>query len=110
MGNELHDFLPDLARKARNRALAGRTRSWPHARRGGDDDLTAGARPDGDEARREAGGRQGSGMKLDERAVEQAAGDSIRAMMLIRTYRVRGHLAANLDPLGLHASRICRPT
>ncbi len=30
-----------------------------------------------------------------------AAGDSIRAMMLIRTYRVRGHLAANLDPLGL---------
>ncbi|HYD36145.1 MAG TPA: 2-oxoglutarate dehydrogenase E1 component [Allosphingosinicella sp.] len=34
--------------------------------------------------------------------VEQAAGDSIRAMMLIRTYRVRGHLAADLDPLGLH--------
>ncbi len=33
--------------------------------------------------------------------VEQAATDSIRAMMLIRTYRVRGHLAANLDPLGL---------
>ena len=33
--------------------------------------------------------------------VEQAASDSIRAMMLIRTYRVRGHLAADLDPLGL---------
>ena len=33
--------------------------------------------------------------------VEQAAQDSIRAMMLIRTYRVRGHLAADLDPLGL---------
>ncbi|MGF1550396.1 MAG: 2-oxoglutarate dehydrogenase E1 component [Sphingomonadaceae bacterium] len=33
--------------------------------------------------------------------VERAAGDSIRAMMLIRTYRVRGHLAADLDPLGL---------
>jgi 2-oxoglutarate dehydrogenase E1 component len=33
--------------------------------------------------------------------VRQAADDSIRAMMLIRTYRVRGHLAANLDPLGL---------
>ena len=31
----------------------------------------------------------------------KAASDSIRAMMLIRTYRVRGHLAANLDPLGL---------
>jgi 2-oxoglutarate dehydrogenase E1 component len=33
--------------------------------------------------------------------VRQAADDSIRAMMLIRTYRVRGHLAADLDPLGL---------
>ena len=33
--------------------------------------------------------------------VIKAASDSIRAMMLIRTYRVRGHLAANLDPLGL---------
>jgi len=31
----------------------------------------------------------------------QAADASIRAMMLIRTYRVRGHLAADLDPLGL---------
>jgi len=33
--------------------------------------------------------------------IEQAARDSINAMMLIRTYRVRGHLAADLDPLGL---------
>ncbi len=33
--------------------------------------------------------------------IEQAASDSIRAMMLIRTYRVRGHLGADLDPLGL---------
>jgi 2-oxoglutarate dehydrogenase E1 component len=33
--------------------------------------------------------------------LEQAAKDAIRAMLLIRTYRVRGHLAANLDPLGL---------
>jgi 2-oxoglutarate dehydrogenase E1 component len=33
--------------------------------------------------------------------IRQAAQDSIRAMMLIRTFRVRGHLAADLDPLGL---------
>ena len=33
--------------------------------------------------------------------IEQAATDSIQAMMLVRTYRVRGHLAADLDPLGL---------
>jgi 2-oxoglutarate dehydrogenase E1 component len=37
----------------------------------------------------------------DPDAVRLAADDSIRAMMLIRSYRVRGHLAAKLDPLGL---------
>lgn len=42
----------------------------------------------------------------DEAAIRAAAEDSIRAMMLIRTYRVRGHLAADLDPLGLHHSEI----
>jgi len=36
-----------------------------------------------------------------EAEIEQAAKDSINAMMLIRTYRVRGHLAADLDPLHL---------
>jgi len=42
----------------------------------------------------------------DEVAIRRAAEDSIRAMMLIRTYRVRGHLAARLDPLGLHHSEL----
>jgi 2-oxoglutarate dehydrogenase E1 component len=40
-----------------------------------------------------------AGASSDE--VRRAAEDSVRAMMLIRTYRVRGHLAARLDPLGL---------
>jgi 2-oxoglutarate dehydrogenase E1 component len=40
----------------------------------------------------------------DPDAVRRAADDSIRAMMLVRTYRVRGHLAAKLDPLGLYLS------
>jgi 2-oxoglutarate dehydrogenase E1 component len=39
----------------------------------------------------------------NEAEIEQAARDSIQAMMLIRTYRVRGHLAADLDPLHLVA-------
>ncbi len=42
-----------------------------------------------------------AGKPMAEGDVASAAGDSIRAMMLVRTYRVRGHLAANLDPLGL---------
>ena len=33
--------------------------------------------------------------------VHQATKDSVRAIMLIRAYRMRGHLHANLDPLGL---------
>ncbi|MGH7085956.1 MAG: thiamine pyrophosphate-dependent enzyme, partial [Acetobacteraceae bacterium] len=38
---------------------------------------------------------------LSEEGVRATALDSIRALMLIRAYRVRGHLEANLDPLGL---------
>jgi 2-oxoglutarate dehydrogenase E1 component len=33
--------------------------------------------------------------------VRAATLDSVRAIMMIRAYRIRGHLAANLDPLGL---------
>jgi len=32
---------------------------------------------------------------------EQSTKDSVRAIMLIRAYRIRGHLIANLDPLDL---------
>ncbi|MGH7045804.1 MAG: 2-oxoglutarate dehydrogenase E1 component [Stellaceae bacterium] len=38
---------------------------------------------------------------LDGDALRQATTDSIRALQLIRAYRVRGHLEADLDPLGL---------
>ena len=34
-------------------------------------------------------------------AVKQASKDSVRAIMLIRAYRIRGHLIANLDPLSI---------
>ncbi|MCU0729530.1 MAG: 2-oxoglutarate dehydrogenase E1 component, partial [Sphingopyxis sp.] len=42
-----------------------------------------------------------AGAPLSDAEVAAAAGASIRAMLLIRTYRVRGHLAADLDPLGI---------
>jgi 2-oxoglutarate dehydrogenase E1 component len=35
--------------------------------------------------------------------VQSSTRDSVRALMLIRAYRIRGHLEANLDPLGLKA-------
>ncbi len=36
-----------------------------------------------------------------EAQIDEAARDSIRALMLIRAYRIRGHMVADLDPLGL---------
>ncbi|OUS22504.1 2-oxoglutarate dehydrogenase E1 component [Rhodobacterales bacterium 59_46_T64] len=42
------------------------------------------------------------GVELSDDAVKRAVLDSIRALMIIRAYRIRGHLAADLDPLGLH--------
>jgi 2-oxoglutarate dehydrogenase E1 component len=41
------------------------------------------------------------GAAPDPEATRRAVLDSIRALMLIRSYRVRGHLEAQLDPLGL---------
>jgi 2-oxoglutarate dehydrogenase E1 component len=50
---------------------------------------------------KKAASDRASATTSDPEAIRRAAEDSIRAMMLIRTYRVRGHLAARLDPLGL---------
>jgi 2-oxoglutarate dehydrogenase E1 component len=41
------------------------------------------------------------GFQISPLASQRATQDSIRALMLIRSYRVMGHLTADLDPLGL---------
>ena len=38
---------------------------------------------------------------LDESSIKEASKDSVRAIMLVRAYRIRGHLIANLDPLSI---------
>ena len=38
---------------------------------------------------------------LNTDSIKQATQDSVRAIMLIRAFRIRGHLIASLDPLGL---------
>ncbi|MGU3573983.1 2-oxoglutarate dehydrogenase E1 component [Brucellaceae bacterium C25G] len=43
----------------------------------------------------------GAKAALSAEELTQAARDSVRAIMMIRAYRMRGHLHANLDPLGL---------
>ncbi|RUZ37895.1 2-oxoglutarate dehydrogenase E1 component, partial [Mesorhizobium sp. M7A.F.Ca.CA.001.15.1.1] len=42
-----------------------------------------------------------NGVVLSDADVHQATRDSVRAIMMIRAYRMRGHLHANLDPLGI---------
>jgi len=42
-----------------------------------------------------------AGVNLTEAQIQRAVIDSIRALMIIRAYRIRGHFAADLDPLGL---------
>ena len=78
-------------------------RNWPPL---ADDDLTlsldAGL-PDRAVAavQKAKGAKPAEAAAADPAQARAAAEDAIRATMLIRTYRVRGHLAANLDPLGL---------
>jgi 2-oxoglutarate dehydrogenase E1 component len=48
---------------------------------------------------------QARGAEVSEAQVFRATRDSVRALMMIRAYRMRGHLYANLDPLGLAPPR-----
>ena len=43
----------------------------------------------------------GNTIDLNSKSVKQASKDSVRAIMLVRAYRIRGHLIANLDPLSI---------
>ena len=42
---------------------------------------------------------------IELKSVKQASKDSVRAIMLIRAYRIRGHLIANLDPLSIQKKK-----
>jgi 2-oxoglutarate dehydrogenase E1 component len=44
---------------------------------------------------------QSAGAEVSPAGVQQATRDSLHALMLIRTFRIRGHFHANLDPLGI---------
>ncbi len=48
---------------------------------------------------------QAKGAEVSPADVLRATRDSVRALMMIRAYRMRGHLHANLDPLGLEPQK-----
>jgi 2-oxoglutarate dehydrogenase E1 component len=85
------------------RGPSWRREDWPRPQRG---ELTAVLDSDwsGIEkslAEKIAAKAQPKGVEIGSAEVQQATRDSVRALMLIRAYRIRGHLHANLDPLGL---------
>ncbi len=101
MGNESHDFLPELTdQDGPQPGPSWGNPRWQQAASAAADDLTEALDPT--TLKQEiAKAAEKAGKVIDQKALEQAADDSIQAMLLIRTYRVRGHLAAELDPLGL---------
>ena len=89
---ELFDALNDDARAVLTDAMGA---SWAPRPRGGF------APPEEAKPAPKGAATKGAVPAADPDAVRRVALDSIRALMLIRSYRVRGHLEAQLDPLGL---------
>jgi 2-oxoglutarate dehydrogenase E1 component len=97
----LKDDARDVAENARGPSW--RRPGWPPPER---NDLVAALDGDWTEIGKALGGKvkaqaQTKGVELAAAEIERATRDSIRALMLIRAYRARGHFHANLDPLGL---------
>jgi 2-oxoglutarate dehydrogenase E1 component len=98
----LNDADSDVRHSARGPSWA--RADWPTSP---NDELTAAldgqwgpepARTVGDKVRAKAAE---VGVAVTDAQVRRAVTDSLRALMLIRAYRIRGHLEADLDPLGL---------
>nr|WP_137678061.1 2-oxoglutarate dehydrogenase E1 component [Parerythrobacter lutipelagi] len=101
MGNENHDFLPEMGdQEGPQPGPSWANPGWLASVVDSDADLTQALDPTTMKLAVEQAAAK-SGKAMSRADIEAAAGDSIRAMLLVRLYRVRGHLAANLDPLGL---------
>src|SRR6478672_63753 len=81
--------------------------SWPLAPR---DELTSALDGNWEQVEKAIGTKlaakpQPKGAELTPADIHQATRDSVRALMLIRAYRMRGHFHAKLDPLGIEPPR-----
>ncbi|CCE07424.1 2-oxoglutarate decarboxylase, component of the 2-oxoglutarate dehydrogenase complex, thiamin-binding [Bradyrhizobium sp. STM 3843] len=81
--------------------------NWPLSPR---DDLTSALDGNWAEVEKAVGAKvaakaQAKAVELSAADINQATRDSVRALMLIRAYRMRGHFHAKLDPLGIEAPR-----
>ena len=102
----LKDQPADVARNAQGPSWE--KSNWPIAPR---DDLTSaldGNWPQAEKAiatKLQAKAQAAGKGEMTAADVQQATRDSIRALMLIRAYRMRGHFHANLDPLGIEGQK-----
>lgn len=101
----LKDTPADVQKNA-NGASWGRD-NWPMTPR---DDLTSALDGNWVTVEKTIGAKvaakaQAKGVEISAADVNQATRDSVRALMLIRAYRMRGHFHAKLDPLGIEAPR-----
>ncbi len=99
------DDAPDVQKEAEGPSWA-RT-DWPPMPA---DDLTGALTGEWAEIDAKAAGKKikekaaDKGVEVSDDQIKRAVLDSLRALMLIRAYRIRGHLAADLDPLGMRAA------
>ena len=100
----LGDAPADAQAEAQGPSLA--RRDWPPTPT---DDMTAALTGEWPQAAAEIKGAgdkikakaEAKGVEVTDAQIQRAVLDSIRALMIIRAYRIRGHLVADLDPLGM---------
>ena len=103
MGNEPQNFIPAFTdQEGPQPGPSWAKRGWLDTLADSASDLTAAMDPTEMKLAVKAAAKD-AGKAMDPKAVEKAAALSIAAMTLVRLYRVRGHMAAHLDPLGLSA-------
>jgi len=101
----LKDQPADVAKNAQGPSWE--KSDWPATP---NDDLTSALDGNWAQVEKVVGGKiaakaQAPGSNLTSADVHQATRDSVRALMLIRAYRMRGHFHANLDPLGIEGQK-----
>ncbi|MBR0647820.1 2-oxoglutarate dehydrogenase E1 component [Plastoroseomonas hellenica] len=96
------DLFAALNDEARAVLMDASGASWAPRPRGGFGEVPEPAPAVAGKGRKDAKGAPAA----DPEAARRAVLDSLRALMLIRSYRVRGHLLAQLDPLGLQQPKV----
>ena len=101
----LKDQPADVAKNAQGPSWE--KANWPATP---NDDLTSALDGNWAQVEKAVGGKiaakaQAAGSNLTSADIQQATRDSVRALMLIRAYRMRGHFHANLDPLGIEGQK-----